>query len=62
LDSGEAHSLWQYQQDLIAAVRKNADVAAAAVTGASLVNATERIKALLASQTDAGAVIGPVAR
>jgi DNA-binding GntR family transcriptional regulator len=60
LGSGEERSLWRYQHDLIVAVRKNDDVTAAMVTEASLVDATERIKALLAMQTDAGAVSGPV--
>lgn len=54
LDSGAVDSLWRYQQELIAAVRRNDDVAAAAVTDASLVDATDRIKALLALQTDTG--------
>lgn len=49
--AGKADALWRYQEDLIAAARKNDDVAAAAANEASLVDATDRIKALLASQT-----------
>jgi DNA-binding GntR family transcriptional regulator len=51
LDSTDGESLWRYQRDLIAAARKNDAVGAAAVNDASLANATDRIKALLASQT-----------
>ncbi|MEA5455666.1 GntR family transcriptional regulator [Sinomonas sp. JGH33] len=43
-------SLWRYQQDLIAAARHNDPIGAAAVNDASLANATDRIKALLAAQ------------
>ncbi|MDP9883893.1 DNA-binding GntR family transcriptional regulator [Sinomonas atrocyanea] len=43
-------SLWRYQKDLIAAVRAGDPLAAASVNDASLVNATDRIRALLAAQ------------
>jgi DNA-binding GntR family transcriptional regulator len=49
LDSAGEDSLWRYQQDLIAAARNN-DAAAAAVNEESLLNATDRIRALLAAQ------------
>ena len=54
LDSAGHDSLWGYQQDLIAAARNNDAAAAAAVNEESLVNATDRIRALLAAQSDAG--------
>ncbi|WP_415853360.1 GntR family transcriptional regulator [Sinomonas sp. G460-2] len=43
-------SLWRYQVDLIAAARHKDPAGAAAVNDASLANATDRIKALLAAQ------------
>lgn len=50
LDSGNDDSLWRYQQDLITAARNNDPEAAAAVNNASLLDASERIKARLADQ------------
>jgi DNA-binding GntR family transcriptional regulator len=50
LDSGDDDSLWRYQQDLITAARNNDPAAAAAVNNASLLDASERIKARLADQ------------
>jgi DNA-binding GntR family transcriptional regulator len=52
LDAEGADSLWRYQQDLVAAARKQDSAAALSVTGASLDNATQRIRALLAAQKD----------
>ncbi|WP_369046009.1 GntR family transcriptional regulator [Sinomonas sp. P10A9] len=46
-------SLWRYQEDLIAAARHRDPIAAAAVNEASLANATDRIRKLLAAQTSA---------
>jgi hypothetical protein len=51
LNSIVDESLWRYQRDLIVAARKNDGKAAAAVNDSSLVDATNRIKALLASET-----------
>lgn len=50
LDSGTDDSLWRYQQDLVTAARNGDAAAAAAVNEASLVDATERIRARLAEQ------------
>jgi DNA-binding GntR family transcriptional regulator len=50
LDRAGDDSLWRYQQELIAAARSQDPAAAAAVNNASLVDATERIRALLAAQ------------
>ena len=50
LESTAGESLWRYQAELIAAARNNDSVAAASVNDASLANATDRIKALLAAQ------------
>lgn len=50
LDTGKDDSLWRYQQDLVAAARNADPVAAAAVNEASLLDASERIKARLAEQ------------
>ena len=50
LDTEGDDSLWKYQQDLIAAAREKDPVRAASVNDASLVDATDRIKALLAAQ------------
>lgn len=47
LDTPGDDSLWRYQQDLITAARNNDPSAAAAVNNASLLNASERIKAQL---------------
>ncbi|GAB4100333.1 GntR family transcriptional regulator [Sinomonas halotolerans] len=50
LDSPEDVSLWRYQQDLIAAARESDSAGAAAVNEASLLDATDRIKARLDAQ------------
>lgn len=50
LDASDDDSLWRYQQDLITAARNNNPPAAAAVNEASLLDASERIKARLADQ------------
>src|SRR5689334_16223975 len=50
LDATWADSLWHYQHDLLAAACENDGDAALAVSNASLDNATERIRALLAAQ------------
>jgi DNA-binding GntR family transcriptional regulator len=52
LDAGDADSLWRYEKDLIAAARRRDAAAALAVSDASLDNATQRIRALLAAQQD----------
>jgi DNA-binding GntR family transcriptional regulator len=52
LDAEDAESLWRYQKDLIAAARKQDAAAALSVSDASLDNATQRIRALLAVQKD----------
>jgi DNA-binding GntR family transcriptional regulator len=44
-------SLWRYQKDLVAAASQHDSAAALAVSNASLDNATQRIRALLAAQT-----------
>lgn len=54
LESVGDDSLSKYQQDLIAAARTNDANAAAMVNDASLVNATDRIRALLAAQSASG--------
>jgi DNA-binding GntR family transcriptional regulator len=54
LKSAGDDALWRYQQDLIAAARNHDAPAAAALNEESLVNATDRIRALLAAQPDAG--------
>ena len=53
LDSAGDDSLWRYQRELIAAVRSRDANSAAAVNDQSLVNATDRIRALLVAQSDA---------
>ena len=52
LDAEGADSLWRYQNDLVAAARKQDGAAALSVSDASLDNATQRIRALLAAQKD----------
>lgn len=52
MDAEGDDSLWRYQQGLIAAVRKNDPAAAAAVNEASLLDASDRIRARLAAQED----------
>jgi hypothetical protein len=54
LDAEAADSLWRYQKELVAAARKRDGAAALAVSDASLDNATQRIRALLAAQKDEG--------
>ena len=51
LERQEDDVLWRYQQDLIAAARAHDTAAAASVNDASLANATDRIRALLAAQS-----------
>jgi hypothetical protein len=46
----QADSLWRYQEDLVAAAREQDSSAALSVSDASLDNATQRIRALLAAQ------------
>jgi DNA-binding GntR family transcriptional regulator len=54
LDSeGAADSLWRYQKDLVVAAREQDGAAALSVSDASLDNATQRIRALLAAQKHA---------
>jgi DNA-binding GntR family transcriptional regulator len=53
LDSAGDDSLWRYQRELIAAAQGRDATAAAAVNDQSLVNATDRIRALLVAQSDA---------
>ncbi|MFF2242867.1 FCD domain-containing protein [Arthrobacter sp. NPDC058130] len=50
LDDAGDDSLWRYQQDLITAARGNDADAAASLNTASLLDASERIKARLAAQ------------
>jgi DNA-binding GntR family transcriptional regulator len=53
LDSPLDDSLWRYQERLVAAARLHDDVAATAISHESLVDATDRIRALLADQSTA---------
>lgn len=48
LDTSDADSLWRYQKDLVAAARERDGAAALSVSDASLDNATQRIRSLLA--------------
>jgi DNA-binding GntR family transcriptional regulator len=52
LDAERDDSLWRYQKDLVAAARNHDGAAALAVSDASLEDATQRIRALLAAQHD----------
>jgi DNA-binding GntR family transcriptional regulator len=52
LDAEADDSLWRYQKDLVAAARNHDGAAAQSVSDASLDNATQRIRALLAAQKD----------
>jgi len=52
LDAERDESLWRYQKDLVAAARNHDGAAALSVSDASLDNATQRIRALLAAQKD----------
>ena len=47
---GPTDLLWRYQHDVVAAARKRDGVAARSVSDASLDDATQRIRALLAAQ------------
>jgi DNA-binding GntR family transcriptional regulator len=47
-----ADSLWRYQKDLLAAAREHDSAAARSMSDASLDNATQRIRALLAAHQD----------
>ena len=49
---GGTDLLWRYQKDLVAAARKQDAAAAQAVSDASLDDATQRIRALLAAQNN----------
>jgi DNA-binding GntR family transcriptional regulator len=51
MDTPSSEPLRYHQQRLVAAARDNDDKAAAAINDASLVDATERIRSLLAAQT-----------
>jgi hypothetical protein len=50
LDREGDDSLWRYQKELVAAAREQDGAAALSVSDASLDDATQRIKALLAAQ------------
>ena len=50
VDAGEAESLWRYQEALVAAARKQDPVTAESATEASLLDASQRIKDMLAAQ------------
>ena len=52
LDADGDDSLWRYQKDLVAAARDHDGAAALSVSDASLDNATQRIRALLAVQDE----------
>jgi DNA-binding GntR family transcriptional regulator len=52
LDSAGDDSLWRYQRELITAAQGRDATAAAAVNDQSLVNATDRIRALLVAQSE----------
>ena len=52
LDAAGDDSLWRYQQELITAARSNDADAAASVNAASLLDASDRIKARLAAQAE----------
>ena len=54
LDNSGDESLWKYQLGLVEAAARNDDVAAASITEESLVDATNRIRALLAAQKATG--------
>lgn len=54
LDTVGDDSLWRYQEHLISAARNHDAEACAAANDASLVNATDRIRALLAAQSNTG--------
>jgi DNA-binding GntR family transcriptional regulator len=49
MDSGDDESLWRYQHQLVAAARSN-DPGISLISEASVIDATNRIKALLAAQ------------
>ncbi|MFE4226587.1 GntR family transcriptional regulator [Arthrobacter sp. NPDC056886] len=52
LDTAGDDSLWRYQQELITGARANDADAAAAINAASLLDASDRIKARLAAQAE----------
>lgn len=52
LDTAGDDSLWRYQQDLITAARGNDADAAASINAASLLDASDRIRARLAAQAE----------
>ena len=58
LDSGGDDPLWRFQERLVAAARDRSGESAAAVNEESLLDATDRIKALLATEQAASAEAG----
>ena len=58
LDSGGDDPLWRFQERLVAAARDRSGESAAAVNEESLIDATDRIKALLATEQAASADAG----
>ncbi|MFC9363666.1 GntR family transcriptional regulator [Rhodococcus sp. NPDC057014] len=58
LDSGGDDPLWRFQERLVAAARDRSGESAAAVNEESLLDATDRIKALLATEQAAAADAG----
>ncbi|QYB06782.1 GntR family transcriptional regulator [Rhodococcus sp. USK10] len=58
LDSGGDDPLWRFQERLVAAARDRSGDSAAAVNEESLLDATDRIKALLATEQAASADAG----
>ncbi|PBC48195.1 GntR family transcriptional regulator [Rhodococcus sp. ACS1] len=58
LDSGGDDPLWRFQERLVAAARDRSGESAAAVNEESLLDATDRIKALLATEQAASAHAG----
>ncbi|WP_043826471.1 GntR family transcriptional regulator [Rhodococcus opacus] len=58
LDSGGDDPLWRFQERLVAAARDRSGESAAAVNEESLLDATDRIKALLATEQAASADAG----
>jgi DNA-binding FadR family transcriptional regulator len=52
LEAGGDDTLWRYHKDLVAAAREHDAAAAQSVSDASLDNATQRIRTMLAAQRD----------
>jgi DNA-binding GntR family transcriptional regulator len=59
LDAEGADSLWSYQNDLVAAARKRDGAAALSLSDASLDDAAQRVRALLAAQEDEESAVRP---